>query len=87
MRNKMFTSSKYKGSVYKKKNPQINIGKIPFQNYFLFTSELMQSTASSVRGIVAEMRKIQDYQVLWRKRDSTATLSRRKHPYLCLDRL
>ena len=37
----------------------------------------MQSSASSLRGIVAEMRQIHmDYQVLWRKKDSTVTVSR-----------
>ena len=34
------------------------------------------------------MRQIHtDYQVLWRKRDSTATLSREECPDPCLDRL
>ena len=37
----------------------------------------MQALACSVHGIVAEMRQIHtDFQVLWRKRDGTATLSR-----------
>ena len=40
---------------------------------------LMWSPASSVRGVVAEMRQIHtDYQVLWRKRDGTTTLSMRE---------
>ena len=40
----------------------------------------MWSTASSVRGIVAEMRQIHtEYRVLWRKRDGTATISRGEH--------
>ena len=47
-----------------------------------------RSQASSVRGVVAEMRQIHmDYQVLWRKRDGRATLSRGKRPHLCFDRL
>ena len=38
---------------------------------------MTQSPASSVRGVVAETRQIHmDYRVPWRKRDSTATLSR-----------
>ena len=42
--------------------------------------KLMQTSASSVHGVVAEMREIHmDYRVLWRKRDSTATLSRGEH--------
>ena len=37
---------------------------------------------------MAETRQIHtDYRVLWRKRDSTATLSRGKRPNPCLDRL
>ena len=41
---------------------------------------LMRTTACSVCGVVAETRQIHmDYQVLWRKRDSTATLSRGEH--------
>ena len=41
---------------------------------------VMWSLACSVCGVVAEMRQIHtDYQVLWRKRDSTATLSRGEH--------
>ena len=38
---------------------------------------MTRSPASSVSGVVAEMRQIHgDYQVLWRKRDGTDTLSR-----------
>ena len=48
----------------------------------------MWSLASSVPGVVAELRQIYtDYRVLWRKRDSTATLSRGECPDPCLDRL
>ena len=39
--------------------------------------QMTRSPASSVHGGVAETRQIHtDYRVLWRKRDSTATLSR-----------
>ena len=39
-------------------------------------------------GVVAEMIQIHmDYQVLWRKRDGTCTLSRGELPDPCLDRL
>ena len=45
----------------------------------------MQTPASSVHNVVAEMRQIHtDYLVLWRKRDSTATLSRGEPPILPL---
>ena len=45
----------------------------------------MWSLASSVPGVVAELRQIYtDYRVLWRKRDSTATLSRGECPTLAL---
>ena len=48
----------------------------------------MWTPAHSVCGIVAEKRQIhRDYQVLWRKRDLTATLSRGEHTDPCLDRL
>ena len=48
----------------------------------------MWMPAPSVCGTVTEMRQIHaDYQVLWRKRDSTATLSRGECPDPCLDRL
>ena len=48
----------------------------------------MRSSASSVHGIVAETRQTHtDYQDLWRKMDSTATLSRGECPDPCLDRL
>ena len=40
-------------------------------------TRVMQTLASSVRGVVDEMRQIHtDYRVLWRKRDDMATLSR-----------
>ena len=49
---------------------------------------LMRTSACSVRDIVAEMRHIHtDYPVLWRKGDSTATLSSGECPFPCLDRL
>ena len=49
---------------------------------------LMRAQACSVCSVVAEMRQIPtDYRVLWRKRDSLATLSRGEHPDTCLDRL
>ena len=49
---------------------------------------LMWTLARSVRGVVAEMRQIHmDYQILWRKRDSAATLSRGERLNPCLDRL
>ena len=49
---------------------------------------LMQTLASRDRNIVAKTRQIHtDYRVLWRKRDSTATLSRGKCPNPCLDKL
>ena len=48
----------------------------------------MWSLACSVCSSVAEMRQIHtDYQVLWRLRDDTATLSRGEHPDPCHDRL
>ena len=48
----------------------------------------MWTPSRSVHGVVAEMRQIHmDYQVLWRKRDSTATLSRGEHLDPCFDRL
>ena len=48
----------------------------------------MWTLACSVRGIVADTRQIHtDYLVLWRKRDSTATLSRGERPNPCLERL
>ena len=48
----------------------------------------MQTLARSVCGVVAETRQIhKDYQVLWRKRDGTATLSRGEVPDSSLDRL
>ena len=48
----------------------------------------MRSPTSSIHGTVAEMRQIHmDYRVLWRKRDSTATLSRGVCPDPYLDRL
>ena len=51
-------------------------------------NELMQTPACSVRGVVAETRQIHmDYQVLWRKKDCSATLSRGERPKPCLDRL
>ena len=44
--------------------------------------------ASSVHSVVAETRQIHmDYQVLWRKKDCSATLSRGERPKPCLDRL
>ena len=47
----------------------------------------MQTPTRSVCGIVAEMRQIHtDYPVLWRKRDSMATLSRGELVDPCLDR-
>ena len=55
---------------------------IEIENLFMKYTEawnyrLMQSPASSVFGIVAETRQIHmDYWVLWRKKDSTATLSK-----------
>ena len=50
--------------------------------------QVMQTPASRIHSVVAETRQIHtDYQVLWRKRDSTATLSRGEHPDPCLDRL
>ena len=49
---------------------------------------LIRSPACDVHGVVAETRQIhKDYQVLWRKWDGTATLSRGEHPDPCLDRL
>ena len=42
------------------------------------TAGLTQSPVSSVRGIVAEMRQVH-YQVLWKKSDGMATLSRGEH--------
>ena len=46
---------------------------------------MIQTLAYSVRGIVAGMRQIHtDYRVLWRKKDSMATLSRGEHPTLDL---
>ena len=48
----------------------------------------MRAPACSVQGVVAETRQIHtDYQVLWRKKDGSATLSRGEHPNPCLDRL
>ena len=48
----------------------------------------MWTPASSVHGIVAEMRQIHtDYRVLWRKRDVEATLSRGELIDPCLNRL
>ena len=48
----------------------------------------MWTPACSVHGVLAEMRQIHtDYQVLWRKRGSIATLSREDHPDPCLYRL
>ena len=42
----------------------------------------------SLHGVVAATRQIHmDYQVLWRKKDETATLSRGEHADSCLDRL
>ena len=52
------------------------------------TVTLTWSPASSVHGVVAEMRQIHtDYWDLWRKRDGTATLSGGERPDPCLDRL
>ena len=49
---------------------------------------LIRSPACDVHGVVAETRQIhKDYQVLWRKWDGTATLSRGERPNPCLDRL
>ena len=48
---------------------------------------MTQTPASSVHGVVADMRQIHmDYRVLWRKRDNTATLSRGECPNPCLDK-
>ena len=48
----------------------------------------MQTPACSVSNVVAETTQIHVvYQVLWRKRDSTATLSRGEHLDPYLDRL
>ena len=48
----------------------------------------MRTLAHSVCGVVVEMIQIHtDYQVLWRKKDGTATLSRGERPNPCLDRL
>ena len=45
----------------------------------------MQALACSVHGIVAEMRQIHtDFQVLWRKRDGTATISEKSALTLAL---
>ena len=42
---------------------------------------VMGTPACSVHDIVAEMRQIHmDYQVLWRKTEGMATLSRGEHP-------
>ena len=50
--------------------------------------QLTRAPACSVCGIVAEMRKVHmDYRVLWRERDSMATLSREECPDPCLNRL
>ena len=58
------------------------------QTYLLDLGHVMRTLACSVHGVVAETRQIHtDYQVLWRQRDSTATLSRGEHPDPCLDRL
>ena len=49
---------------------------------------VMQTPAFRVRGFMDERRQIHtDYQVLWRKRDSMATLSKGKCTDPCLDRL
>ena len=48
----------------------------------------MRAPACSVQGVVAETRQIHtDNQVLWRKKDGSATLSRGERPKPCLDRL
>ena len=52
------------------------------KTYFTWT------LAGSVHSVVAKMRQIHtDYQVLWRKRDGMATLSRGECPDHCHDRL
>ena len=59
----------------------------------LLTGTLVWCTIDADPGpqdpcVVAEMRQIHtDYQVLWRKRDCTATLSRGECLDPCLDRL
>ena len=48
----------------------------------------MRTLACSVRSVMDERRQIHtDYQILWRKRASTASLSRGELPDPCLDRL
>ena len=48
----------------------------------------MQALAYSVRSLVAETKQIHmDYQILWRKRDSMAIVSREECPDPCLNRL
>ena len=67
---------------------------MPFQNkshlivvYDLFGA-LMWTLASSVHGAVDATNKFtQTTKVLWRKRDSLATLRERELPDPCLDRL
>ena len=49
---------------------------------------MIQIPACRIPCVVAETRQIHiDYQVLWRKRDGMATLSRGECPDTCLDRL
>ena len=51
-----------------------------YQHPWLGDIGLMQSPASSVHGVVTETRQTHmDYQVLWRKRDGSATLLRGDH--------
>ena len=52
------------------------------------TTNMIWTLACSVHGVVAATRQIHmDYQVLWKKRDGTATFSRGEHLDPCLDRL
>ena len=43
--------------------------------------------AGKILCCVSNRQIHRDYRVLWRKRDSTATLSREECPEICLDRL
>ena len=51
----------------------------------IFIQTLMWIPAGGIH--VLWLTNSQDYGVLWRKRDSTATLARGEHPDPCLDRL